>query len=208
MLIELDQVRREPFHWQETREVSAATLDRPELESLGEIDWRGTVELADPGFYLTGRLGYDQTLICTRCLASFTQPVEAEVELLLLVEEPPVGKAARARGDRGEREGWGERGERGEPAQTGEEMVELDEEDLGVLTLTDETFDTDPILFEQLQLNIPMKPLCRPECKGLCPICGADRNEGECSCSDSTTDPRWQALAGLKERLDRDERSG
>lgn len=184
MLIELDHVRREPFHWQETREVSPAVLERPELDGLGEIDWRGKVVFTDPGFYLTGRLEYRQSLICTRCLASFTEPVEVDVELLLLVEEPSID------------------GEGGEAGRVGEE-VELEEEDLGVLTLTEETFDTDPILLEQLQLNIPMKPLCRPECKGLCPICGADRNQGECSCTDRPSDPRWQALAGLKERLDR-----
>lgn len=192
MLIELDPVRREPFHWQETREVSPATLERPELVGLGEIDWRGKVVFTDPGFFLTGHLGYDQSLICTRCLTSFTDSVEADVELLLLVEERPHGREA------GEEDGRRE----GEAGSTAEE-VELEEEDLGVLTLTEETFDTDPILFEQLQLNIPMKPLCRLECKGLCPICGADRNEEECSCTDQTTDPRWQVLAGLKERLDR-----
>ena len=192
MLIELDHVRREPFHWQETRRVSAGELERSELDGLGEIDWGGKVVFTDPGFYLTAHLGYDQSLICTRCLTSFTEPVEADVELLLLVEEPPPEPE---HGGRGGASGAGE-------DRAGEE-VELEEEDLGVLTLTGETFDTDPILLEQLQLNIPMKPLCRPECKGLCPICGTDRNEGECSCTEEAKDPRWQALAGLKERLDR-----
>lgn len=203
MLIELDHVRREPFHWQETRQVPPAELQRSELDGLGEIEWSGKVVFTDPGFYLTGHLGYDQSLICTRCLASFTEPVEADVELLLLVEEPPIGEKGGDVGGAGGR--WEDGSEAGEHrgGLRGEE-VELAEEDLGVLTLTGETFDTDPILREQLQLNIPMKPLCRPECKGLCPVCGTDRNEGECSCTDQPKDPRWQALAGLKERLGRE----
>ena len=58
----------------------------------------------------------------------------------------------------------------------------MHEQDLGELYLTEEILETDPILIEQLQLNVPMKPLCRPDCKGLCPDCGADLNEGACSC--------------------------
>lgn len=162
----------------------ATVLERPELERLSEIDWHGRVAFTDPGFYLTGRLAYEQGLICTRCLTSFSEPVESEVELLLLVEGRHGSHGAGGAGDGGEE-------------------VELEEEDLGVVTLHDETFDTDPMLFEQLQLNIPMKPLCRPDCRGLCPICGADRNTGDCTCSERTVDPRWQGLAGLKESLTR-----
>ncbi len=65
-----------------------------------------------------------------------------------------------------------------------------------------ETLETDPLLLEQLQLNVPMKPLCRPDCQGLCPTCGADRNEDACSCEERSADPRWAALAALKSRLE------
>lgn len=44
----------------------------------------------------------------------------------------------------------------------------------------------------------PMQPLCRPDCQGLCPGCGADRNEGACGCAARLPDERWQALRGLK----------
>ena len=44
--------------------------------------------------------------------------------------------------------------------------------------------------------NLPMKPLCQLECKGLCQSCGANQNLGSCQCADRTLDPRWQALAG------------
>ena len=74
----------------------------------------------------------------------------------------------------------------------------LHEQDLGDLYVTEEILETDPILIEQLQLNVPMKPLCRPDCKGLCPECGADLNEGACSCGEAKVDSRWAALAALK----------
>lgn len=53
-------------------------------------------------------------------------------------------------------------------------------------------------LREELLLALPAFPLCRPDCRGLCPRCGADRNEEECDCAVEETDPRWQALRELK----------
>jgi uncharacterized protein len=46
-------------------------------------------------------------------------------------------------------------------------------------------------------LATPMKPVCRPNCQGLCPSCGANLNYGECSCPKEPTDPRWAPLKGL-----------
>jgi len=53
---------------------------------------------------------------------------------------------------------------------------------------------------EQIQLAIPGRLLCRPDCRGLCPQCGADRNTEPCRCEERTIDPRWAALAGWRER--------
>lgn len=49
---------------------------------------------------------------------------------------------------------------------------------------------------------LPMSVLCREECAGLCPRCGADLNEGPCDCTDDEMDPRWAALEELRKRLD------
>jgi len=46
-------------------------------------------------------------------------------------------------------------------------------------------------------LAIPMKPLCREDCRGLCPQCGTNRNENECNCNRETIDPRWAKLKSL-----------
>ena len=174
MRIWLDQVREEPYNWDETQSVSLESLERPELLSLGPVRWKGQVVFADPGYYFKARLSYEQTLSCNRCLKPIVEHAEPEVELMVVVERPR--------------------------ASAGEH--ELKEDELGVLTVEGEILETDPILLEQLQLNVPMKPLCRPDCQGLCPVCGADRNAGGCSCVESTADPRWAALADLKSRLD------
>lgn len=50
---------------------------------------------------------------------------------------------------------------------------------------------------EQLILNLPDKPLCREDCKGICPECGKNRNIEQCSCAPVPDDPRWEKLKGL-----------
>lgn len=172
MRIRLDQVRREPVSWDETVDIPAERLDRQDVLELGPISWSGRVtHTEDGGFYLRAHLEYEQTLACHRCLEPVTEPVSADVDLLLLVGAPR--------------------------AMDGE--VELDEEDLGVVHVDGETFDLRPLLEEQLQLAVPMKPVCREDCKGLCAQCGADLNEGACDCEDDWVDPRWAALQELKD---------
>jgi uncharacterized protein len=178
MRIWLDQVREEPINWDETEKVAVEALEREELLELGPVSWRGQVVFADPGFYLRAHLSYDQTLNCIRCLTPIHEPASSEVELMIVVEKP----GSKLKGE--------ERGEH-----------ELKEGELSVLYLDGEILETRPILIEQLQLNVPMKPLCRPDCKGLCPVCGIDRNLATCTCQEASGDPRWAALASLKSQL-------
>jgi uncharacterized protein len=51
---------------------------------------------------------------------------------------------------------------------------------------------------EQILLSVPPSPLCSEDCKGLCPKCGKDLNEGECGCDRTVLDPRWGALKGIQ----------
>lgn len=63
------------------------------------------------------------------------------------------------------------------------------------------------VLREQVLLSLPVKTLCKPDCKGLCPRCGGDRNSQECSCDAGPSDPRWEALADLRSRIESAETS-
>ena len=54
---------------------------------------------------------------------------------------------------------------------------------------------------EQILLNLPLKPVCEPGCKGLCPTCGVNRNQIECDCRSEAVDPRFAPLLDLKERM-------
>ena len=56
--------------------------------------------------------------------------------------------------------------------------------------------DPEQMVRDAVGLELPFSPLCRPDCRGLCPICGGDRNLDECP-GHVETDPRWEALEGL-----------
>jgi uncharacterized protein len=79
---------------------------------------------------------------------------------------------------------------------------EGDDPDEETYPLTGDQLDLRPLLRDALLLELPLAPLCRPDCQGLCPVCGVDRNETTCDCHVSTSDPRWAALDALVERRD------
>lgn len=57
-------------------------------------------------------------------------------------------------------------------------------------------------LREQVLLAVPIKVVCRDQCKGLCPTCGRNQNTDPCSCAPPLGDPRWSALKDIREKLD------
>jgi uncharacterized protein len=61
--------------------------------------------------------------------------------------------------------------------------------------------DIEPALHSNIVVNIPTNPICSSDCKGICPICGADLNETSCNCSEEKIDPRLEILKKLKESL-------
>lgn len=78
--------------------------------------------------------------------------------------------------------------------------VQKEEEEGQVYALEAEaaTLDLEPALREQLLLVVPAYPVCREECRGLCPVCGVDLNEETCDCVLEEPDPRWDALRELQ----------
>lgn len=174
MKVRLDQIGDDPFTWDVRQEIPAERLERDELVSLSPIHWRGRIRRLDMGFLLAAGLDYEQTLSCQRCLEPVTEPVSAEIDLLV------------------------------QSAETGDALegeMELDEEDFGVYSVDGEELDLDPLLLEQIQLAVPMRPICREDCQGLCRSCGRNLNTGDCDCETATTDPRWSGLAALKDQL-------
>jgi uncharacterized protein len=64
--------------------------------------------------------------------------------------------------------------------------------------LDHDAIDLDQVVRDAVVLELPPAPLCRPDCLGLCPVCGADRNDADCGCVEVEDDPRWAALRSLE----------
>jgi uncharacterized protein len=63
--------------------------------------------------------------------------------------------------------------------------------------------DLAPLVREYAWLGLPVSPVCRPDCLGICPVCGGNRNLGECDCEETeSVDPRWEALRQLVDESD------
>jgi len=69
------------------------------------------------------------------------------------------------------------------------------EDDYGLAE--DLTLDPEQMVRDCVVLSMPFSPLCAPNCLGLCPRCGGDRNFGQCTCTDEVVDPRWAGLEQL-----------
>lgn len=90
-----------------------------------------------------------------------------------------------------------------------DEVVCVEVRELFQLTITDpdafpivgDQIDFTEVLRDAVQLELPIAALCRDDCPGICATCGADLNDGPCSCDGPPPDPRWSALDSLKDRL-------
>jgi uncharacterized protein len=82
---------------------------------------------------------------------------------------------------------------------TGE--IELKEKDTEVSFFWGDGIEVGDILREQILLSLPMKPICREDCQGLCPHCGKNRNLETCDCESVLLDPRLEPLLKIKNRI-------
>ncbi|MDE1160498.1 MAG: DUF177 domain-containing protein [Acidobacteriaceae bacterium] len=83
----------------------------------------------------------------------------------------------------------------GVDAEAGEHAISEDETEIGYYEQSG--LRLEDAVREQVLLGLPGRTLCREDCKGLCPSCGVNRNTTDCNCSETPSDLRWNALAGL-----------
>jgi len=189
MDLNLEAAFDEPVDLSHQFDFPAASLARPEVVSLSPVSFTGRLERLGSGFVLNGRVAFDGVTACARCLAHvpFRRASEALWVFAPAHEKPREDRPA-AKTDRAER---GEK-DRTDP----DDGLELTPEDLDVLYYDDLVVSFDPLVEEQVQLELPLKALCRDDCRGLCPICGADRNLAPCACK-PPSDERWKSLRTL-----------
>lgn len=163
--------------------ISEIPLEGIELDVTGHIPYEsGTIPVQGflkidkvaPEVFVTGAVSGDIEQQCSRCLKDFTITIKSQINFVYHPAEEIIK----------------------------EEHHELKDDELDTAFYKNDILDTDDLFREQLILDIPMKPLCSADCKGICPKCGADLNATTCNCITSEIDPR---LAVLKQLIKRKE---
>jgi uncharacterized protein len=129
----------------------------------------GNVRIAGAEVFVNGHIETRAQVECDRCLQQVETPVKADFELQYI----------------------------GGNEYASSEAAELTEDDMSVSVFDGKAIDVDEIVKEQILLAVPTRMLCRPDCKGLCPDCGVDKNTTRCACGADEVDPRWAALKNL-----------
>ena len=124
---------------------------------------------------LEGDISTAVRLDCGRCLQPFEMPIESNFALTYSQREPSP-----------------------EHSGPNQEELELTAEDMGLIYYQGEEINLENEIQEQVILAFPLKALCRPDCRGLCPKCGADLNTAECDCDRSPSGGQFEALKSLK----------
>lgn len=200
MEIRLDRIQEERFEWSEVLTVAVEDLDETDLVALSDARMSGRIErTSHTSFLLTATLEYRQTLACVRCLREIEDDISTELQLLITVDKPSGRGSARS-AERAEKPTKAKEARSGGQDEADGNEQELAETDLNMVSLSEPVLDTRPIVIEQIHLGIPMKPLCREDCKGLCGQCGGDLNEGPCGCAPAG-DARLAKLALLRGKL-------
>ena len=139
-----------------------------ELQLLLDYRFDGSLDWTRGQRRLRGTLGGRFRSTCDRCLVAFDRDVRIDVDVLLA-----LGQEARPT----------------DPEESSEVVLRVAPEDLWL--------DLAEPFRAAVLLDMPIKNLCRGDCRGLCPVCGADRNTTDCACEPPRGDPRWEALGGL-----------
>jgi uncharacterized protein len=125
-------------------------------------------------FEADGRFETRVRLSCSRCLADYDAPLAADFNLSFSREQPETAESSR------------------------HAEIELSAEEIGLILFHGEEIDLGAPVQEEVLMSLPMRPLCRPDCKGLCPKCGTDLNRGDCGCERKIINPKFAVLKGMK----------
>ncbi len=121
---------------------------------------------------VAGNVAVAVTLTCSRCLAAYETHIGSNFTIFF------------RKGSMG--------------LETDEEETELNGQDLVSATYSGDEIDLTHEIEEQVAMEVPFKPLCSETCKGLCPTCGKDLNQGDCSCGRNDVNFKFSALKDFK----------
>jgi len=162
VLITLEELQLHRISVSKTYPAGALDYHGAEFRQVGDLKLDAVAELVGVEIHVRGHLSTVLERACDRCLAAVAIPVERDLDLFYR----PMEEIVR------------------------EEEIEIAEDELGVAFYSEEGIDLADVVIEQVILSMPMKVVCRQDCRGLCPACGANRNLEPCDCSKQTSETR------------------
>ena len=175
MRIRVDEIpesgRNLHFHWDQGRFSHFVPADDPfPIELVRPLNVNLEIHKEPDHIRITGSIHGVLKTACHRCLGTFARSLNETVDLYLVEGKEDLS----------------------------EEEVELELEDLDYEFFDGEVIEIDRLVAEQVFLALPVKVLCSDDCRGLCPNCGANLNEGTCSCRKAASDSPFSILEGFE----------
>ena len=165
------EVRKLPFA--ETYQPGEIDFPGADVVQKGPLKAEGVAEMLPNTageVRVSGRIQTEFESECDRCLGRATFPIDATFDLYY----------------------------RSAGQQPTEEETAIDEGEAEMGFFEMPGLVLEDILREQVLFQFPMQRLCSPDCKGICPICGGNRNETDCECESHPGDDRWGALKEIR----------
>jgi uncharacterized protein len=170
MKLDLTRYRQPVSQFTRTFQPGEVGGDSDAYEIVAPVELEFDINKDKDKFRLVGRVRTELELTCSRCIETYRFAIDAEFDQRYL-----PSSAASSEADR-----------------------EVEEDDLETSYYTDDEIDLSQLMREQFYLALPMKPLCREDCKGLCAQCGTNLNTGTCDCAPVWEDPRLAALKAIR----------
>ncbi|MFN2453811.1 MAG: DUF177 domain-containing protein [Pyrinomonadaceae bacterium] len=172
MKIEVEKLAKEGGEFAHTYESEEIVLDEESARLTSPPEIRGRIKRTGAEVLVRGHIRARAEVDCDRCLKAVEVPVDTDFEATYI---PAIAEADAVE-------------------------AELQPEDLIRSVFDGETIDVDDLVREQVLLALPLRALCAEQCRGLCPVCGANKNtDAACACEQKEIDPRWAVLAKLRE---------
>jgi len=177
VFIEIEDLKPEPLHVHHVYPIEEIMFSHEDASLDESVTADFVLSHKDRDLHIDGTVDTAVRFRCSRCNKEFSRPLSASFDLSYLPQ----------------------------PKWTNENAeIALRYEDMDVAYYDGLSLDVDLMVLEQIELAIPMKFVCREDCKGLCYKCGADLNEGACLCKNEIPDARLSVLLDFqKKKMDK-----
>ncbi len=173
MFIEIENLEREPLHVRHVYGTGELLFNHKDAALVEPVSTEFILTHKDKDLRASGTVHTVIRYQCSRCLREFSRPLAAKFDLFYLPQAD-----------------WKK-----------DEEIELKYEDMEVGYYDGIRLDVDLMVLEQIELGMPMKFICRDDCRGLCQSCGADLNESPCACKLDTADSRLAVLRDFRRKM-------